>query len=55
MTVWIPKPDDGREDRVRIVKDRVRRGEYHVPAESVADAVIAWYRRMEPGERPTRR
>jgi anti-sigma28 factor (negative regulator of flagellin synthesis) len=40
--------DDQREDRVRSLRARIERGEYRVPAETVADAVIEWYRRVEP-------
>ena len=52
MKTWSPDPDDGRDDRLRAVKDRVERGEYRVPAASIADAVIAWYHRVDPEERP---
>jgi anti-sigma28 factor (negative regulator of flagellin synthesis) len=48
---WPPDRDDHRETRVRAVKDRIERGEYRVPAESVADAVIEWYRRVDPVNR----
>lgn len=36
--------------RVSALKERIEQGEYRVPAEQVADAVILWYRRMEPGQ-----
>jgi len=52
---WAPERDDGRQDRIRAVKARVERGEYQVPAELIADAVIAWYLRMDQGQRPLRR
>ncbi|MEA3510570.1 MAG: flagellar biosynthesis anti-sigma factor FlgM [Actinomycetota bacterium] len=53
MTNWRPARDDGRDDRIRSVKERVERGEYRVPAASIADAVIAWYHRVDPDELPT--
>ncbi len=48
MNEWPLDGDDQREDRVHAVKERIERGEYQVPAASVADAVIEWYRRTEP-------
>ena len=51
MNTWIPDRDDRREERIRTVKARVERGQYRVPAAEVADAVIAWYHRIEPPSR----
>jgi len=33
--------------RLEALKARIEEGEYQIPAERVADAVILWYRRME--------
>ena len=51
MNTWLPDRDDGREERIRMVKDRVEQGTYRVSAAEVADALIAWYRRIEPPSR----
>jgi len=48
VNTWVPDRDERREERVRTVKDRVERGQYRVPAAEVADAVIEWYRRIDP-------
>lgn len=50
MTGRTPGPVEGRSQRLQSLKIRIERGEYRVPAERVADAVILWYRRMEPGQ-----
>jgi len=34
-----------------MVKDRVEQGKYRVPAAEVAEAVIAWYHRIDPPSR----
>jgi anti-sigma28 factor (negative regulator of flagellin synthesis) len=44
--------DEERTRRIRRIAERIERGEYRVPAQEVADSVIAWYRRIDP---PTRR
>jgi len=36
--------------RLEALKERIEEGEYQISAERVADAVILWYRRMEPGQ-----
>lgn len=51
MTGWTPKRDARRPERLRAIKAKIERGEYTVPPERVADAVIAWYRRIDPTSR----
>jgi anti-sigma28 factor (negative regulator of flagellin synthesis) len=43
-----------RGERIRMIEERIRRGDYRIPAEAVADALIDWYRRAEPDERANR-
>jgi hypothetical protein len=50
MTDGVPGGGNDPSGRVEALKARIERGEYQVPAERVADAVILWYRRMEPGQ-----
>jgi anti-sigma28 factor (negative regulator of flagellin synthesis) len=50
VTDSTPHLDEGRSQRLEALKTRIERGQYRVPAERVADAVILWYRRMEPGQ-----
>ncbi len=50
MTGGTPRNREGRAQRLEALKARIERGEYRVPAERVADAVILWYRRMEPDQ-----
>lgn len=50
MTGRTPRHGEGRSRRLESLKARIERGEYRVPAEHVADAVILWYRRTEPGQ-----
>ncbi len=47
MTSWTPKRDERRPERIQALKAKIERGEYQVPSERVADAVIRWYRRMD--------
>ncbi|MEN8233834.1 MAG: flagellar biosynthesis anti-sigma factor FlgM [Actinomycetota bacterium] len=53
MTSRSEERRDERRERVNTVKENVGRGEYRVPAETVADAIISWYRRDEIGQVPT--
>ena len=48
MTGWTPKRDTHRPERILALKAKIDRGDYQVPPERVADAVMAWYRRIEP-------
>ncbi len=48
MTARPPQPDNRQQERIRSIKERIRDGEYRVPADTVADAVINWYRRLDP-------
>ena len=36
--------------RLEELKTSIERGEYRVSADRVADAILLWYRRMEPGQ-----
>ncbi len=51
MTGWTPKSDGRRPEDLRALKAKIERGEYEVPPERVADAVILWYRRTDPFSR----
>ena len=48
MTSWTPKRDERRPERIQALKAKIERGEYQIPSERVADAVIHWYRRTDP-------
>lgn len=48
MTSWAPKRGERRPDRIQALKAKIERGEYQIPSERVADAVIHWYRRTDP-------
>ena len=48
MTDGDPRRGIGLSRRLEALKERIEEGEYQIPAERVADAVILWYRRMEP-------
>ena len=48
VTGWTPKRDARRPERILALKAKIDRGDYQVPPERVADAVMAWYRRIEP-------
>ena len=50
MKDGVPRRGADSAQRLEALKARIEEGEYHVPAERVADAVIRWYRRMEPGQ-----
>jgi anti-sigma28 factor (negative regulator of flagellin synthesis) len=50
MTGGRPRRADRQTLRLEALKADIERGEYRVPAEQVADAVLLWYRRMEPGQ-----
>ncbi len=50
MTDGTPRRGIDSSRRLEVLKERIEQGEYQIPAERVADAVILWYRRMEPGQ-----
>ena len=50
MTDSDAPPGDDPSARLEALKARIEQGEYQVPADRVANAVILWYRRMEPGQ-----
>ena len=50
MTDGAPRQGVDSSQRLEVLKARIEEGEYQIPAERVADAVILWYRRMEPGQ-----
>jgi len=50
MTDGAPRRGTDSSRRLEVLKARIEEGEYQIPAERVADAVILWYRRMEPGQ-----
>lgn len=45
-----PPPSDRQAMRLEELKTSIERGEYRVSADRVADAILLWYRRMEPGQ-----
>ena len=51
MINWPPKSDEPRPERIQELKARIERGEYQVPSERVADAIISWYQRADPFSR----
>jgi anti-sigma28 factor (negative regulator of flagellin synthesis) len=51
MTGWTPKHGARRPERILALKAKIERGEYQVPPERVADAIMAWYRRIDPPSR----
>ncbi len=50
MTDGTPRRGNESSLRLEALKARIEEGEYQIPAEQVADAVILWYRRMEPDQ-----
>ena len=50
MTDGAPRRGSDSSRRLEALKERIEQGEYQIPADRVADAVILWYRRMEPGQ-----
>ena len=50
MTDSVAPRGDDPSARLEVLKERIEQGEYQVPADRVADAVILWYWRMEPGQ-----
>lgn len=50
MTDKTTRRGDDPSERLEVLKARIENGEYRVPAERIADAVILWYWRMEPGQ-----
>ena len=50
MTDGAPRRGIDSSRRLEALKERIEQGEYQIPADRVADAVILWYRRMEPGQ-----
>jgi len=43
-----PRVDEQRARKIREIRERIDRDEYHVPTEQVVDALINWYRRTDP-------
>ena len=50
MTGGPPPRFDRQAMRLEELKTSIERGEYRVSADRVADAILLWYRRMEPGQ-----
>ena len=46
----VTPPGGDPSARLDALKARIEQGEYQVPADRVADAVILWYWRMDPGQ-----